>query len=80
MTGEGSQFGPPPYGFSKNTSPIERVKLWLFVTFNINIMISPIFPESFIVIPQVIQEICKISLSIFTFFMNFHHVFYFFIF
>ena len=44
-----------PSGFSKNFSPKERVKLWFFVTFNI--VVSLIFPENFIGIPQVIQKL-----------------------
>ena len=43
---------PHPYGFSKNVSSKERVKLWFFVTFDI--IISHIFPENFIEIPQLV--------------------------
>ena len=53
--GGGGQFDPPsvfPSGFSKNVSSKERV---FFVTFNI--IISHIFPENFIEIPQVVQKI-----------------------
>ena len=41
--------------FSKNVSSRERVKPWFFVTFNI--IISYIFPENVIEIPQVVQKI-----------------------
>ena len=58
----GSRFDPPlpdpPHplcGFLKNVSSKERVKPWFSVTFNI--IISPIFPENFIEIPQVVQKI-----------------------
>ena len=44
-----------PCGFSKTVSFTERVKLCFFVTFN-NI-ISHIFPENVIKIPQVVQKI-----------------------
>ena len=50
----GSQFDPL-YGFSKNSSSRERVKLRFSVNFNI--IISHIFPENFIEIPQVVQKI-----------------------
>ena len=45
---------PPPNlcGFSKNVSSKERMKPWLFVTFNI--IVRHIFPENFIEIPQVV--------------------------
>ena len=48
----GGQFypNPPPCGFPKNVSSKERAKLWYFVTYNI--IISHIFPENFIEIPQ----------------------------
>ena len=51
--GEG-QFNPP-CGFSKNVSSKEKVKPCFFVTFNI--IISHIFLENFIEIPQVVQKI-----------------------
>ena len=41
--------------FSKNISSKERMKPWLFVTFNF--FKSYIFPENFIEIPQVVQKI-----------------------
>ena len=47
--------GKLPCGFSKNVSSKERVKSSLFVTFNV--IISYIFPENFIKIPQVVQKI-----------------------
>ena len=46
---------PPPCGFSKNVSSKERVRHWFFVTFNV--IISHIFPEYFIEIPQVAQKL-----------------------
>ena len=62
---------PPPsnFGFSKNVSSEERVKPWFFVTFNI--IISHIFPENFIGIPQVVQKIRRISLSTLAIFIDF---------
>ena len=51
----GGQFDPPRCGFFKNV--IFRVfEALFFVAFN-NIVISHIFPESFIEIPQVVQKI-----------------------
>ena len=48
-----------PCSFSKNVfsreRERERVKPWFFVTFNI--IISYVFPENFIEIPQVFQKI-----------------------
>ena len=44
----------PPCRFSKNVSSNERVKPWVFFTFNI--IISDIFPEYFFEIPQVVQK------------------------
>ena len=41
-------------GFFKNVSANEIVNSWFFVT--LNIIISHIFPENFIEIPQVAQE------------------------
>ena len=46
---------PPPCGFLKNVSSIERVEPWFFVTFNI--ILKHIFPENFIEFPQVAQKI-----------------------
>ena len=40
------------------------VKPWFFVTFNV--LISYIFPEAFIEIPQVVQKISRFSSSILT--------------
>ena len=51
--------------FSKNVSSRERVKTCFFVTFDI--IVSHIFPENFIEIPHVGQNICRFSLSILTF-------------
>ena len=50
--------------------------MWFFVTFNI--IISHIFPGNFIEIPQVVQKICRISLSISAIFINFYRFFRFF--
>ena len=63
-------------GFSKNVSSKERMKPWFFVTFNT--IISHIFPENFIKIPQVVQKILRIYLSILAIFINFHCFFGFF--
>ena len=52
----------PSCGFLKNVSSKERVKPWLFVTFNI--ILKHIFPENFIEFPQVVQKIWRNSLSI----------------
>ena len=40
----------PPCGFSKNVSSKQWVKPWVFMTFSI--ILSHIFPENFIEIPQ----------------------------
>ena len=57
LLGQGGQFAPPPFpgGFSKYVSSKERAKAWFFVTFDT--IISHIFPETFIEIPQVVQNI-----------------------
>ena len=56
--GEGrGQFDPPPphpCGFSKNLSSKERVKPCFFL---FDFIISHIFPENFIEIPQVFQKL-----------------------
>ena len=44
-----------PCAFPKYVSSKERVKAWFFVTFNI--IISHIFPENFIEITQVVQNL-----------------------
>ena len=50
--------GCHPCGFLKKVSSNERVEPWsFFVTFNT--IISQIFPENVIQIPQVVQEIMK---------------------
>ena len=49
--------GCHPCGFLKKVSSKERVKPCFFVTFNT--IISHIFPENVIQIPQVVQEIMK---------------------
>ena len=56
------------YSFPKNVSSKERVKPWFFVTFNI--IISCIFPEHFIDIPQVVLELWRIFLSISAIFIH----------
>ena len=71
----GSQFDSPCCFFT-NVSPKKRLKPYLFVTFNI--IISHIFPENFIEIPQVVQKILRLSMSILAIFINFHHFFGFF--
>ena len=58
-----------PCGFSKSVFSRERVKPCFFVTFNI--IISHIFPENLIEIPQFVQKICRFSPSILTIFTNF---------
>ena len=58
-----------PSGFSKKVFSTERVKPYRFAIFNI--IISHIFPENFIEIAQVVQNICRFSLSILTVFINF---------
>ena len=52
--GRESQF-ETPVGFLKYASSRERVKLWFFVNFS-NI-ISHIFPENFIEVLQIVQNI-----------------------
>ena len=59
----------PSCGFSKNVSSRERVKPWLFLTFNI--IISHIFPENFIEIILAVQRIWRFSPSILNIFINF---------
>ena len=73
--GGGGQF-EPPCGFSNNVSSKERVKRCFFGTFNI--IISHIFPENFIEIPQVDQKIWGIFLSILAIFIDFDRFFGFF--
>ena len=55
--------------FSKNVSSKQRLKPCVFMTFNI--IISYIFPENFIELPQVVQNIWRLSLSILAIFMDF---------
>ena len=69
----GEEGGVSPCDFSKNISSKERVKSCFFVTFNI--IISHIFPENLIEIPQVVQKTWRISLSILIIFINFHQFF-----
>ena len=69
MAGGRGQFDLP-CGFSKNASSKERLKPWFLVTFNI--IIGHIFHESFMEIPQVVQKLLRIYLSIFSsIFINF---------
>ena len=49
------RLGGSPCGFSKKVSSVQSMKPWFFVTFNI--IISHIFPENFIEIPQVVKKI-----------------------
>ena len=56
-------------GFSKKVSYKERVKPWFFVTFNI--IIGHIFPENLFKIPDVVQKIWTIYLSILAIFIDF---------
>ena len=67
--GAGGQFDSPCC-FSKNSSCKQTVKSWFFVT--LNVIWSHIFPENFIAIPQVVQKIWRLSLSILAIFNNFH--------
>ena len=70
-----SQLLPPPIsplGFSKNASSKERVKSWFFV----NIIITHLFPEMFIQIPQVVQKIWRLSPPILVIFSDFHPIFW----
>ena len=64
---------PPPCGFSKNVSSIERVKAWFFVTFNI--ILGYIFPENFLEFPQVVQKILRNSQWILANFHQFSSIF-----
>ena len=70
------QIDAPSCGFFKNVSSIERVEPWFFVTFNI--ILKDIFPENFIEFPQVVQKICRNTLSILANFINFNQFFEFF--
>ena len=58
-----------PCGFSKNVCSEERVKPCFFVVFNNSI--SHIFPENIIEIPQVVQKLWRVYLSILAIFINF---------
>ena len=60
---------PLNHGVSKNLFSRERVEPCLFVTFKI--MISYLFPENLIKIPQVFQKIWRFPLSILTMFIGF---------
>ena len=68
MAGGESKYAPP-CAFSKYVSSKKRLKAWFFVTFNI--IISNIYPENFIEITQVVQNLWRISLSILAIFINF---------
>ena len=62
--GRGVNLSPPPPVVFRKMYSLKRVKLWwLFVTFNI--IISHIFPENFIKIPQVVQKIFFFSIWVF---------------
>ena len=65
----GGQFDPF-CGFSVNLSSKERSKPWFFVTFSI--IISHIFPENFIKIPQ-IMKCFSINISYFRRFSSTFH-------
>ena len=54
MAGGESKYAPP-CAFSKYVSSEKRLKAWFFVTFNI--IISNIYPENFIEITQVVQNL-----------------------
>ena len=77
LNGMGGQFDPKMYllkyvsskMYLQNVSSKERAKTRFLVTFNI--IISHIFLENFIEIPQVVQKILRISLSILAIFINF---------
>ena len=58
-----------PCGFSKNVCSKEKVKPWFFVAFNNSI--SHIFPKNIIEIPQVVQKLWRIYLSMLAIFINF---------
>ena len=75
LGGRGSQFDCP-CSFSKIVSSKQKVKPWFFVTFKI--IIRHIFPENLTEIPQVVQKLWRIFLSILTFFINFYQFFGFF--
>ena len=64
----GGQFDSP-YSFSNNVFLKKRWNPGYFVTFSI--IISHIFPENFIVIPQVVQKMWTFSLTISTHFSDF---------
>ena len=66
----------PSVVFFKDVSAKETVNSWFFVTFNI--IISHIIPENFIEIPQVVQKIWRLSLTILAIFIDFYQFFGFF--
>ena len=68
----GGQFDPY-CGFFKNVSAKEIVNSRFFVTFNI--ILSHIIIENFIEIPQVVQKIWRLSLTILVIFINFYQFF-----
>ena len=75
----GARWAPPPphpCSFPKNVSSKERVEAWLFLTFNI--IITDIFPENFIDIPQIVQKMWRLYLPILAIFLNLHIFFGFF--
>ena len=65
----GAQFDPSPMLFFKKKSSVERVNPCFFVASNG--IISHIFPENLIKLPQVFPEIGRFSPSILTIFVSF---------
>ena len=60
----------PPWFFQKCVFFFrKRMKPWLLLTFNI--IVGHIFPENFIIIPEIVQKIWNFSSSILTFFISF---------
>ena len=69
--------------FFFNESAKGKANSCFFVTFNFltfNIIISHIIPENFIEIPQVVQKIWRLSLTILAIFIDFYQFFGFFTF
>ena len=73
--GWGVNLTPPLWFFEKSILWWEG-KTLVFLT--VNIIIGHIFTENFIEVPQVVQKIWSISLSILTIFIDFHQFFVFF--
>ena len=73
----GCNLTPPVFFFNESAKGI--VNSWFFVTFNIltfNIIISPIIPENFIKIPQVVWKIWRLYLAILAIFNDFYQFFW----